>query len=54
MEEPFGNFGDMNPTGHAAIYLNRVCAETPTQLRRCEAESRELSSAVIRVGAMTG
>jgi len=37
MEEPFGNFGDMNPTGHAAIYLNRVCAETPTQLRRCEA-----------------
>ncbi len=37
VEEPFGTFGALNPTGHAAIYLNRVCAETPTQLRRCEA-----------------
>jgi hypothetical protein len=35
LEEPFGEFGAMNPTGHAAIYLNRVCAETPTQLRPC-------------------
>ena len=26
----------MNPTGHAAIYLSRVCAATPTFLRRCE------------------
>lgn len=37
MEEPFGHFGEMNPTGHAALYFNRVCAATPTQLRRCEA-----------------
>ena len=36
LEEPFGAFGDMNPTGHAAIYLNRVCAASPTQLRLCE------------------
>ena len=36
MEEPFGGFGAMNPTGHAAIYLSDVCAETYTQLRRCE------------------
>ena len=35
MEEPYGFFGSMNPTGHAAIYLSRVCAETPTRLRRC-------------------
>ena len=35
MEEPFGRFGAMNPTGHAAIYLDRVCAETPTRLRTC-------------------
>lgn len=35
MEEPYGKFGAFNPTGHAAIYLNRVCAETPTQLRLC-------------------
>lgn len=35
LEEPFGTYGDMNPTGHAAVYLSRVCAETPTRLRRC-------------------
>jgi hypothetical protein len=35
MEEPYGAFGAMNPTGHAAIYLNHVCAETPTSLRPC-------------------
>lgn len=35
MEEPYGHFGSFNPTGHAAIYLNHVCAETPTQLRLC-------------------
>lgn len=33
LEEPFGQFGDMNPTGHAAIYLNHVCAASPTELR---------------------
>jgi hypothetical protein len=37
VEEPFGTFGALNPTGHAAIYLSRVCAETPTVLRRCQA-----------------
>jgi hypothetical protein len=35
MEEPYGTFGALNPTGHAAIYLNHICAETPTQLRPC-------------------
>ncbi|WP_188552716.1 hypothetical protein [Edaphobacter dinghuensis] len=35
MEEPYGTFGAINPTGHAAIYLNHICAETPTQLRAC-------------------
>src|ERR1700734_875902 len=34
--EPFGTLGGMNPTGHAAIYLSRVCAATPLSLRRCE------------------
>lgn len=37
VEEPYGFFGSINPTGHSAIYLNRVCAESPTMLRRCEA-----------------
>ena len=36
LEEPYGAFGGMNPTGHAAIYLTDICAATPTQLRHCE------------------
>src|ERR1700729_4161217 len=35
MEEPYGDFGAMNPTGHAAVYLNHVCAASPTELRQC-------------------
>lgn len=35
MEEPYGAFGAFNPTGHAAIYLNHVCAESATSLRPC-------------------
>ena len=37
LEEPFGLFGAMNPTGHAALYLSRVCADSPHHLRRCTA-----------------
>ncbi len=36
MEDPYGHFGAWNPTGHAAIYLDRVCANSPTELRRCK------------------
>jgi hypothetical protein len=36
VEEPFGMFGHMNPTGHSAVYLSRVCAASPVLLRRCE------------------
>ena len=36
MEEPYGAFGAFNPTGHAAVYLNRVCADSSTHLRPCE------------------
>jgi hypothetical protein len=35
LAEPYGPFGGMSPTGHAAVYLNRVCAASPTKLRRC-------------------
>jgi len=35
MEEPYGTFGALNPTGHAAIYLNHICADSPTVLRPC-------------------
>jgi hypothetical protein len=36
MEEPYGEFGSVNPTGHAALYFNHICADGPTQLRMCE------------------
>lgn len=35
LEEPYGFFGTVNPTGHNAIYFARVCAETPIRVRRC-------------------
>src|SRR5438270_2787326 len=37
LEEPYSYDGTFAGTGHAAVYLSRVCAETPTQLRRCRA-----------------
>jgi hypothetical protein len=37
MEEPYGEFGFFNPTGHSAVYLNHVCAESPVKLRTCRA-----------------
>jgi hypothetical protein len=36
LEEPYGTFGGMNPTGHAAVYLSHVCAASATSLRRCD------------------
>jgi len=36
LEEPYGHFGAFTATGHAAVYLNRVCADSPTVLRRCQ------------------
>jgi len=35
MEEPYGFFGALNPTGHNAIFFQRICADTPVRLRRC-------------------
>jgi hypothetical protein len=35
LEEPYGRMGFFTPTGHAAIYLSGVCAQTPLALRRC-------------------
>jgi hypothetical protein len=37
LEEPFGTFGGMNPTGHAAIYLSNICSASLTSLRPCGA-----------------
>src|SRR5579864_1136129 len=36
LEEPYGRLGFFSATGHAAVYLSGVCAETPLVLRRCE------------------
>lgn len=35
ISEPFGRFGTMMPVGHAGVYLDRVCADTPVHLRLC-------------------
>src|SRR5260370_4833330 len=35
LEEPYGRLGFFTATGHAAVYLSGVCAETPLVLRRC-------------------
>jgi len=35
LEEPYSYDGMFAGTGHAAVYLSRVCADSPTVLRRC-------------------
>lgn len=35
LEEPYSYDGTFAGTGHTAVYLSRVCAETPVLLRRC-------------------
>jgi hypothetical protein len=35
LEEPYGKLGFVTATGHAAVYLSGVCAETPLVLRPC-------------------
>jgi len=52
MEEPYGFFGTVNPTGHTAVYFERVCAETPVTLRRCR--TGELGAVVSRYQGIDG
>src|ERR1700688_1046152 len=35
LEEPYGKMGFFTATGHAAVYLSGVCADTPLVLRHC-------------------
>jgi hypothetical protein len=35
LEEPYGHLGFFTATGHAAVYLSGVCAESPVKLRPC-------------------
>jgi hypothetical protein len=52
MEEPYGFFGAVNPTGHTAIYFQRICAETPLRLRRCQ--PGELGAVIARYQGIAG
>ncbi len=52
MEQPYGFFGALNPTGHTAIYFARICAATPTKLRRCQ--PGELGSVIARYSGIGG
>jgi hypothetical protein len=52
MEEPYGFFGTLNPTGHNAVYFQRICAETPVKLRRCQAG--EQGSVLARYQGISG
>lgn len=38
LEEPYGKLGFFTATGHAAVYLSDVCADTPLVLRPCAPE----------------
>jgi hypothetical protein len=37
LEEPYGKLGFFTATGHAAVYLSGVCADSPLVLRPCTA-----------------
>jgi len=51
LEEPYSYDGALAGTGHAAIYLTRVCAASPTSLRRCnEGEHGVVISRYNRIG----
>jgi hypothetical protein len=52
MAQPYGFFGAINPTGHTAIYMERVCADTPTKLRRCQ--PGELGAVISRYQGING
>lgn len=52
LEEPYGKLGFFTATGHAAVYLSGVCAETPLTLRRCE--PGEIGAVISRYDGVSG
>jgi len=52
VEEPYGVFGALNPTGHTAMYFERICADTPIHLRRCKLG--EMGSVISRYQGISG
>lgn len=52
LEEPYGGFGMVNPTGHVALYFDHICAATPVQLRPCR--PGELGAVIARYDGING
>src|SRR5260370_32814154 len=52
LEEPYGKMGFVTATGHAAVYLSGVCAETPRGLRPCA--RGELGAVISRYDGVGG
>jgi hypothetical protein len=52
LEQPYGGLVIYNPTGHAAIYLDHVCAATPVELRACS--PGELGVVISRYDGISG
>lgn len=52
LEQPYGVYGLLNPTGHNAVYFQRICTETPVKLRRCR--PGELGSVISRYEGIDG
>ena len=52
LEEPYGKMGFFTATGHAAVYLSDVCAETPLVLRPCA--PGEIGVVISRYDAVSG
>lgn len=52
LEEPYGKLGFFTATGHAAVYLSNVCAETPLLLRPCA--PGELGAVISRYDGVGG
>jgi hypothetical protein len=52
LEEPYSYDGAFAGTGHSAVYLTRICAESPTLLRRCA--PGELGAVISRYDGIAG
>lgn len=52
LEEPYGKLGFFTATGHAAVYLSGVCAETPIKLRPCA--PGEMGTVISRYDGVAG
>jgi hypothetical protein len=52
LEEPYGKLGFFTATGHSAVYLSDVCADSPVVLRHCHAG--ELGIVLSRYNGVAG